>query len=152
MQWGNLGKNLVYGIANGINEAGHWIWDTLKGWAQSAWQNVKNFFRIGSPSKLMADSVGRWIPLGMAAGIESEGSAVVDAMNNIAADAATAIDTDFSYTATSDALSKGVTASPDNIAINIYPATGANAREIADEVQRRLAQVQRQKQAAWGTA
>lgn len=52
-----------------------------------------------------------------------------------------------------DQLMRDIAAvSSGNISINIYPAPGANAREIADEVQRRLAQVQRQKQAAWGTA
>ena len=150
--WSVIGNNLVVGIANGINSAGHWIWDTLKGWAQSAWESVKNFFRIGSPSKLMRDSVGKWIPLGMAEGIEDEGKAVVQAMNDVAAEATGTIDTDFSYAATTDSMANNATAVPDNIAINIYPAPGMDVRAIAEEVERRLAQVQRQKQAAWGMA
>lgn len=149
--WSVIGNNLVVGIANGINSAGHWIWDTLKGWAQSAWENVKAFFRIGSPSKLMRDSVGKWIPLGMAEGIEDEGNAVIRAMNDIAADASGTIDADFAYSATTG-MDSGTTAVPDNIAINIYPTPGMDVRAIADEVERRLAQVQRQKQAAWGMA
>lgn len=150
--WSVIGNNLVVGIANGINSAGHWIWDTLKAWASNAWENVKNFFRIGSPSKLMRDSVGKWIPLGMAEGIEDEGKAVVQAMNDVAAEATGTIDTDFSYAATTDSMASNATAVPDNIAINIYPAPGMDVRAIADEVERRLAQVQRQKQAAWGMA
>lgn len=149
--WSVIGNNLVVGIANGINSAGHWIWDTLKGWAQSAWENVKAFFRIGSPSKLMRDSVGKWIPLGMAEGIEDEGNAVIRAMNDIAADASGTIDADFAYSATTG-MDSGTTAVPDNIAINIYPTPGMDVRAIADEVERRLAQAQRQKQAAWGMA
>ena len=150
--WSSIGSNLINGIVNGINSAGHWIWDTLSGWASNAWENVKNFFRIGSPSKLMRDTVGKWIPLGMAEGIEDEGKAVVQAMNDVAAEATGTIDTDFSYAATTASMANNATAVPDNIAINIYPAPGMDVRAIADEVERRLAQVQRQKQAAWGMA
>lgn len=149
--WSSIGSNLISGICNGINSAGHWIWDTLSAWASNAWENVKAFFRIGSPSKLMRDSVGKWIPLGMAEGIEDEGNAVIQAMNDIAADASGTIDADFAYSATTG-MDSGTTAVPDNIAINIYPTPGMDVRAIADEVERRLAQVQRQKQAAWGMA
>ena len=152
IDWAGIGRNLITGIVNGINQFGHYIWDTLSNWASSAWNNVKSFFRIGSPSKLMADTVGKWIPLGMAEGIKSEGGAVVDAMNGIAKDASTAINTDFAYGATSDALGGGRGVTADNIAINIYPTPGMDVRAIADEVQRRLAFVQRQKQAAGGFA
>lgn len=150
LDWSGIGKNLISGVVNGINSAGHWIWDTLRQWASNAWENVKNFFRIGSPSKLMRDTVGKWIPLGMAEGIEDEGNAVVDAMNGIATDAATAIDTDFGYNATAGTIG-GATADG-GITINVYPSPGMDERALADMVQQRLALAQRQRQAAWGMA
>ena len=42
-------------------------------------------------------------------------------------------------------------ASTGNITINVYPSPGMNERALADLVQQRMAQLQRQKQAAWGT-
>lgn len=151
IDWKGIGGNIISGIVNGINQFGHYIWDTLRGWAQNAWENVKAFFRIGSPSKLMRDSVGKWIPLGMAEGIEDEGNAVVKAMNGIAEDASTAIDADFSYNATKDTLGDNQAAAS-GITINVYPSAGMDERALADMVQQRLALAQRQKQAAWGMA
>ena len=151
IDWKGIGGNIISGIVGGINQFGHYIWDTLKAWAQNAWENVKAFFRIGSPSKLMRDSIGKWIPLGMAEGIEDEGNAVVKAMNGIAEDASTAIDADFSYNATKDALGNNQAAAS-GITINVYPSAGMDERALADMVQQRLALAQRQKQAAWGMA
>ncbi len=149
--WFGLGGDIVNGVVDGIGEFGSTIGDTLLGWAQDAWNAVVDFFSIGSPSKLMRDTVGKWIPLGMAEGIEDEGQSVVDAMNSIAADTATAIDTDFAYNATADALEGGQTAAS-GIVINVYPSAGMDERQLADLVQQRLTFEQRQRQAAWGTA
>lgn len=151
IDWKSVGSNIISGVVNGINQFGHYIWDTLRQWASNAWENVKAFFRIGSPSKLMRDSIGKWIPLGMAEGIEDEGNAVVKAMNGIAEDASTAIDADFSYNATKDALGNNQAAAS-GITINVYPSAGMDERALADMVQQRLALAQRQKQAAWGMA
>ena len=57
------------------------------GLAESAWNSVKNFFGIASPSKLMADTIGKYIPLGMAEGIDANAKYVNQAMENMAADA-----------------------------------------------------------------
>lgn len=149
IDWKGIGGNIISGIVGGINQFGHYIWDTLRGWAQNAWENVKAFFRIGSPSKLMRDSIGKWIPLGMAEGIEDEGNAVVRAMNGLAEDATASIDTNFAYTATTDAMEGTQEA---GITINVYPSAGMDERALADMVQQRLALIQRQKQAAWGMA
>jgi len=151
IDWKGIGGNIISGIVGGINQFGHYIWDTLRQWASNAWENVKAFFRIGSPSKLMRDSIGKWIPLGMAEGIEDEGNAVVKAMNGIAEDASTAIDADFSYNATKDASGDNQAAAS-GITINVYPSAGMDERALADMVQQRLALAQRQKQAAWGMA
>ena len=40
-------------------------------------------FKIGSPSKLMADQVGQWIPKGIAVGIEANTDTVYKAMEEM---------------------------------------------------------------------
>lgn len=66
-----VGKNIVEGIKKGIENA----WEGLKNWflglLSGMVDSVKEFFHIGSPSKLMADEIGKWIPAGIAEGIEN---------------------------------------------------------------------------------
>ena len=66
----DIGKNIVDGIKQGIANA----WDSFVSWMgekMSAFvDGIKSFFGISSPSKLMAQQVGRWIPAGIAEGIE----------------------------------------------------------------------------------
>lgn len=67
--WAGLGRDIISGIVSGISGAAGAIGDALLSAASSAWTSAKNFFKVGSPSKLMADTVGRWIPAGIAEGI-----------------------------------------------------------------------------------
>lgn len=82
--WGTLGRNIIEGIKNGLINAGSQIWEALKSICQEAWQGVKDFFKIGSPSKLMADSIGKWIPAGIAVGVEGNTKPLTNAMDDLA--------------------------------------------------------------------
>ena len=65
-----VGKDIVEGLKNGIKEA----WDSMTGWIGDLCSNfIKGFqdnLKIGSPSKVFRDEVGKWIPAGIAEGIE----------------------------------------------------------------------------------
>ena len=150
MDWVQTGIDIVYGIIDGITSAGGMIADTLIGYAQDAWNSVIGFFGIGSPSKLMRDTVGKWIPLGMAEGIEEEANAVTKAMDDMAKSAVE----DFSINADYNAIGTSASGLADNsnTTINVYASPGMDINALADEIQQRLALIQRQKQAAWGTA
>lgn len=82
--WIQSGIDVVTGIIDGIKQWGAKIGETIVGFAKSALQGIKDFFKIGSPSKVMRDEVGRWIPLGIAQGIMQEEDVVIDAMDSIA--------------------------------------------------------------------
>ena len=148
--WWGLGTDIINGIVNGIISLGSTIADTLLGFASDAWNSVMNFFGIGSPSKLMRDTVGKWLPLGIAEGIDDEASAVTDAMNRVAEDAVTGFDIDANVSGVG-AAAAGM-ADNSSTTINVYASPGMDINELADEIQQRLALIQRQKQAAWGTA
>ncbi|MFB7905236.1 phage tail tape measure protein [Kitasatospora sp. NPDC056076] len=68
-QFLDVGKNIVMGIVHGIEGAGHWVVDKLKHLASDALAGAKKFLGINSPSRVMADEVGRWIPHGIAQGV-----------------------------------------------------------------------------------
>ena len=70
--WIDIGKNLIDGIIQGIKNAIPAMLETLKGAAGNALNAVKNFFGIKSPSRLFRDEVGKYIPQGIAVGVENE--------------------------------------------------------------------------------
>ncbi|MET8627928.1 phage tail tape measure protein [Kitasatospora sp. NPDC004669] len=65
----SVGRDLVMGIVHGIEGAAHFVVDKLKHLASSALNAAKSFLGISSPSRVMADEVGQWIPHGIAQGI-----------------------------------------------------------------------------------
>lgn len=87
IDWAGVGSAIINGIVSGIYAFGGAVRNALMGLAESAWNSVKNFFGIASPSKLMADTIGKYIPLGMAEGIDANAKYVNQAMENMAADA-----------------------------------------------------------------
>jgi phage-related protein len=81
--WLQIGKDIITGIKNGIVNAAHMIYDAIRDIAERAFETVKDFFDIGSPSKLMADEVGRWLPAGIAVGIEDNLDPLTDAVTEL---------------------------------------------------------------------
>lgn len=82
----NVGVQLVKGIWNGIKSVKNWILDKIKGFGDSVLDGLKSFFGIHSPSRLMRDEIGKYIPQGMAVGIEATADDVYNAMDNISKD------------------------------------------------------------------
>lgn len=66
----SVGQDIVMGIVHGIEDAGSYLYDTLKNLAGNALNAAKSFLGINSPSKVFADHVGRAIPEGIAKGVE----------------------------------------------------------------------------------
>ncbi len=79
----NVGVQLVKGLWNGVKSVKDWILQKIKGFGDSVLKGLKSFFGIHSPSKVMADEVGKFLPQGMAVGIEANAKDVYDAMNGI---------------------------------------------------------------------
>lgn len=81
----DVGRDIIQGMINGIKSLGSAAKDAVVGVAKDAYNGAKSFFHIGSPSKLMADDVGQWIPAGIAQGILDNAGVVDKAMSNIGA-------------------------------------------------------------------
>ncbi|MFF2331857.1 hypothetical protein ACFVVE_38655, partial [Streptomyces sp. NPDC058103] len=65
------GMDIVRGLARGIMSMGGWLRSQLMGFARRMIPGpIADALHIGSPSKLMADEIGHWIPPGIAMGAE----------------------------------------------------------------------------------
>lgn len=78
-----VGKNIVEGLWNGIKSMGSWIKEKISGFGDSVLGALKDFFGINSPSKVMADEVGKWIPEGIAVGIDKNAKSVLSSMRDV---------------------------------------------------------------------
>jgi hypothetical protein len=66
----NVGLNVVYGLWDGIGALGGWLHAKISNFAANTINSFKAGFGISSPSKLMASEVGRWLPPGIADGMD----------------------------------------------------------------------------------
>lgn len=81
--WSETGKNIIQGILNGLKSAGKALLNFILDLCKSMLSTIKDFFKIGSPSKLMNREVGRWLPAGLAVGIENNMGTVTSAMDDL---------------------------------------------------------------------
>ena len=65
----DIGKNLVTGLWNGISNMSEWISSKIKGFGDDILSDLKSFFGIHSPSKVMEEQIGKNLALGVAQGI-----------------------------------------------------------------------------------
>jgi len=81
--WGSIvdiGRNIVMGIWEGIKAGASWVANNVGEACNNILNGIKNAFQIGSPSKVMADEVGRWLPPGIVDGFDD---AIPDAEDDI---------------------------------------------------------------------
>lgn len=78
------GKDVVRGLWNGIKGMGGWLKSQLISFAKGAIPGpIAKALGISSPSRLMADQIGRWIPAGIAQGATRHAGVLDSAMSNL---------------------------------------------------------------------
>lgn len=80
----DVGRDLVEGLWNGISDMVGWIEDKISGFGDSVLGGLKDFFGIASPSKVMRDEVGKFLPAGIAIGIEDSTLSAVKSVRSMA--------------------------------------------------------------------
>lgn len=85
-EMGDIGRNIVEGLWNGIDGMTEWIVGKIKSFCSNALGAIKDFFRIESPSRLMRDDVGEMIVAGMAIGIEKSSDKISKAFKSLTED------------------------------------------------------------------
>lgn len=78
----SAGLDIVKGIWKGISDGFGWIKDRITGWVGDLLGFFKRLLKIGSPSKVFADEVGKWMALGMGEGFVDEMGSVEDMMQD----------------------------------------------------------------------
>ena len=136
INWGDIGRNIIQGIANGLANAAGAIVDAAKAAANKALEAAKNFLGIHSPSKVFEMEVGRMMALGM-----GEGFAEYTPTKQIQA----AVDASIPSVGNSTSVNYGGTN------INIYAQPGQSVRAIANEVAKVLNNQVDQRINAWAT-
>lgn len=81
----DAGKDILLGLANGVKGAIGAAVDAAKEAAGAVLSGVRDALGIGSPSKVMRDEVGHWIPVGIAEGIRLNEDAARDALGELTA-------------------------------------------------------------------
>jgi phage-related protein len=147
--WLGLGRDIINGVIKGLKAAGSALWDAITEIARGAFDSVKRFFGIGSPSKLMRDEIGRFIPAGIAVGIEDNMKPLTTAMHDIADTATTSFDTDVMMSAkTSGAITGGGTVNYGGVTINVTAQDVQQSRDFVDWLENQLVMRQNNRKAA----
>ena len=79
----NIGSNIISGIQRGISNSISSLRSTVTTMAGNVSSWIKSKLSIHSPSRVLRDEVGRFIPLGIAEGITKAASSVYESIDNI---------------------------------------------------------------------
>lgn len=86
-----IGESIIDGILDGMMKKAKELFNWLTGdFANRLVQDLQNVFRIRSPSGLLADEVGQWLPAGIGQGALDAMPGLTSTMNQIAQGAAEA--------------------------------------------------------------
>lgn len=83
IDWASLGKSIIDGIISGLTSAAGALWNAMKNIVRNALNAGKDEAQVGSPSRLFANELGRWIPPGIAMGAEDNMAPLNKAMTGI---------------------------------------------------------------------
>lgn len=80
--WSKIGDDIINGVVRGVESAKEKLLAKLRALGRKIAQTFKDVLKIGSPSKVMAD-LGKWIPIGLAVGIEKNTKFVSTAIDDM---------------------------------------------------------------------
>ncbi len=122
----NIGKNIVEGLWEGITGAANWLKDKITGFTNGIVNSIKSVLDIHSPSRVLADEVGKYMAQGIGVGFEAE-------MGSVSSNMAKAIPVNkHDYIMGNNSSSSGNGHSGDyNQTVNIYSPTPLTPSEVA---------------------
>lgn len=152
VNWGELGTNIINGLISGITSGIGAVVDAVKNLASSVVGAAKKALDINSPSRVMEDKIGKWIPLGIAEGMDEYSTAIDREMDSIAGRMAGGfmpkMEGSMRYDLSGAAGGASHSVSLGGVTININGAD-RNPEEIAEAVNDELGNLYARMEAAW---
>ena len=132
-----IGKNLVTGLWNGINDKISWVKQKISNMGSQITSAIKKVFGIHSPSKVWKEQVGSMLARGIGEGFSDEMDGVKEDMAKAANGLTTSMSTEVTaYGAQGAAIYEGGgnTYNGGPININVYGAEGQSVEALAEAV------------------
>lgn len=145
-----VGEDIMNGLVNGIERGFAWVRSKLSGVGGLIPGWLKKVLGISSPSKVMADEVGQWIPAGVAEGIDAGAARFLNpALDRMAAGVVVPITAAASYQASVDGLTaatnRGLAATGTDghgggpaVVQHVHPSPGMDEYQIGEAAAGRL--------------
>ena len=147
----DLGKNLLAGLWEGIEDKLGWLKDQIKSIGSSVTKSAKKALGIKSPSRLWKEEIGRNLALGLGIGFEDEMDVVkgdmIDSMSGLTASMTTEVT---AYGSGGASTLGGNTYNGGSISINVYGAEGQNVNDLANAVAYKLEEMTKRRLAVYG--
>ena len=132
----SIGSDAIRGLWAGISSMASWIKKKIDSFGKGVLQNLKDFFKIKSPSRLLSDQVGKFMAMGIGEGFTSEIPDVIgdmqDSMSGITADLNASIKPASAMSSNTGAFNAG------GFTVNVYGAEGQDIRELAKAVSQEI--------------
>ena len=90
----SIGKDIIRGLINGMDSLKHAVANKIASIGNSIKNGIKDALKIKSPSRVMRDEVGKFIPEGIAVGIDANADSVMQSMKNLSNGLITSISLD----------------------------------------------------------
>lgn len=93
----DVGKHIVEGIWQGIENMKNWLYEKLFWWCEDLVKAMQGDMEISSPSRVMADKVGKFMAQGVGMGFEKTLPSVIDGMTDSLAGITDAFRTELNF-------------------------------------------------------
>ncbi|MGG5331615.1 phage tail protein [Enterococcus sp. AZ163] len=79
----DIGRNIIQGLINGVTGGLNSLWNTISNIGNGIRNTIANVLSIHSPSRVMRDEIGKYIPQGIAVGIEADADTAYNAIRSL---------------------------------------------------------------------
>ena len=145
----SIGKNLVEGLWNGINDKIAWVKNKISGMGSAITNAIKGVFGIASPSKVFA-GIGGYLAEGLGVGFEDEitdvKSDMVDSMSGLTGNMTATVS---AYGAGGAVMNNSSNYNGGAITINVYGAEGQDVNTLAEVIAVKLEDMTRRREMAY---